>query len=371
MSPLRLAAIALLAASALAIAATASAAPAESYDVVVASARPPAVPASFLTHDGGWLALEYPPSARERVAPLLADADDVRAELADALGQPVLRQIEVRVARGADELATLAPESAPPPAGLAAVAYPKIGLVVLSLAGPSGDSIDVGEAFRHELAHVALEEATLGHAPPRWLAEGFAMQLAGERPLAGPATLVGATIRGRLLPLSGLDRAFESSGGSGPLAAAQASDFVRYLRSKGPASFAALVERLRRGEPLQTALETAYAQPPSAIERAWRDEGATRYGYVPIIVAVVAVAATAFGVSSWRSAKRRRATPAADERDEGEVEATVRPRAARLATREGRIRIALSRREDRLPPPHIPDAEVPKVEHGGRWHTLH
>lgn len=377
MSPLRLAAIAQLALAVSATRASAAASPVGAYDIVEATVPPPAMPASVLSHDGGWLTVEYPPSAREKIAPLLAEADDVRAELADALGQAVLKKVELRIARGTDELALFAPEAAPPPAGLAAVSYPKLALVLLSLARADGGETELGEAFRHQLAHVALDEATLAHPPPRWFAEGFAVQLAGERTFAGPLTLVGATMRGRLLPLSGLDRALESGADSAPLAAAQACDFVRFLRAKGPARFTALIERLRRGEALPVALEEAYAEPPSSLERAWRDAGTTRYGYAPSLALVVLIGAAAFGISTWRSAKRRRTTPANGELDNEvaddlvDVDPITRRRAARIAAREGRVRIALSRRDERIAKAHIADAEVPKVEHGGRWHTLH
>ena len=67
--------------------------------------------------DLGWLRVAYPPSAHERVQPLLDDADDVKAQLADELGQPVLtRAVEVRIARSPEDMASLAPSELPPPA---------------------------------------------------------------------------------------------------------------------------------------------------------------------------------------------------------------------------------------------------------------
>src|SRR5262245_32040383 len=66
--------------------------------------RKPPIPVSFLSTDGGWIQFQYPPSARERVGPLIAEADDLRAELADILGQAPLDDIEVRIARGPEEM---------------------------------------------------------------------------------------------------------------------------------------------------------------------------------------------------------------------------------------------------------------------------
>src|SRR5262249_43387821 len=74
--------------------------------------RKPPIP-SFLSHDDriGWVQFFYPPSARDRVAPLIAQADDLRAELAEDLGQTPIDGVEVRVARVLEEMGTLAPQS--------------------------------------------------------------------------------------------------------------------------------------------------------------------------------------------------------------------------------------------------------------------
>src|SRR5882672_1609836 len=110
----------------------------DTYDVREAdpSVRRPSVPVSFLSHDGGWITFQYPPSARDRVGPLIQHADDLRAELAVLLGQPVLDGVEVRVARGPDELSTLAPEKMPPPRAATFACYPALKLAVLSLGNP-------------------------------------------------------------------------------------------------------------------------------------------------------------------------------------------------------------------------------------------
>src|SRR6478672_10390243 len=58
--------------------------------------RKPDIPMIFLAHNGGWIQFQYPPSARDRVAPLTTQADDLRAELAENLGQSPLDGVEVR-----------------------------------------------------------------------------------------------------------------------------------------------------------------------------------------------------------------------------------------------------------------------------------
>src|SRR5688572_22744766 len=51
--------------------------------------RMPDVASGFGTYDGGWIRFTFHPSARERIEPLIVEADRVRQELAERLGQPV------------------------------------------------------------------------------------------------------------------------------------------------------------------------------------------------------------------------------------------------------------------------------------------
>ena len=48
--------------------------------------------------------------------------------------------------------------------------------------------------FRHELAHIALQDATLGHHVPRWFNEGFAIHASGESRYLRWKTLENATL---------------------------------------------------------------------------------------------------------------------------------------------------------------------------------
>src|SRR4051794_19316148 len=143
--------------------------------------RRPPIPVSFLAHDGGWIQFLYPPSARDRTAPLIAQADDLRAKLAEHLGQTPLDGVEIRVARSAEEMAALAPQGAPPPPRAAAVAYSKLRLVVLSLGSAgSSDLAELQEGFRGELARLALAEAVSGRPIPAWFIEGFVRHFSGD-----------------------------------------------------------------------------------------------------------------------------------------------------------------------------------------------
>src|SRR5262249_16603963 len=148
--------------------------------IVLPTAREaiPPVPAGYVTKERGWLTLSYPPSAEERVASLLEDADSIKGDLAGELAQPILSHVEVRIAPTVADMARLAPPDAPPPEYASGVAYHGLHLVLLSMLAPHGaDAVDLDEVFRHELAHVALEDAVQGKHVPVWFNEGLAIAL--------------------------------------------------------------------------------------------------------------------------------------------------------------------------------------------------
>ncbi|HET7539893.1 MAG TPA: hypothetical protein VFK05_08475, partial [Polyangiaceae bacterium] len=95
--------------------------------------RLPPIPAGFNSYDAGWVRFIYHPSSRERVQPLIAQAEAVRHDLTERLGFPVLSEVRVEIARTPGEMATFAPSGAPYPEYAAGVAYSDIGLVLLSL----------------------------------------------------------------------------------------------------------------------------------------------------------------------------------------------------------------------------------------------
>src|SRR5207248_2219474 len=127
----------------------------------------------------------------------------------DSLGQPVLEHVELRIARSADAMASLAPASLPPPPWAVGVAYSSVQLVLVSLVDPtSHEGTDVPEVARHELTHVALEDALAGHHVPLWFNEGLAIHFSGENAMTRWETLGQASLSKTLLPLADIDAAY-------------------------------------------------------------------------------------------------------------------------------------------------------------------
>jgi len=218
--------------------------------------RKPAIPVSFLSEERGWIQLWYPPSARDRVAPLIAQADDLRAELAEALAQTPLDGVEVRIAREWGEMGTLAPQDRPLAPDASRMSYPKLKLIVLSLgSGGPIEPAELADAFRHELARLAFTEAVGGRAVPAWLTEGFALHISGESQRSRDWTLYRASVRRQTLGMSELDSALETGGSRAALALAEGADIVTFLlRPEMHSKLGATVERLRQGDTFESAL---------------------------------------------------------------------------------------------------------------------
>lgn len=334
----------------------------------------PPIPANYIQKDLGWLSLSYPASAQERVDPVIRDAETIKADLQATLGQPVLSHVEVRIARNAQDMATLAPAEAPPPAYAAGVAYSSLHLVLISLTppGPAGDGTDVEEVFHHEMAHIALEDATLGHHVPRWFNEGFAIHASGENPFMRWKTLQDATLSKKILPLNEIDQGFPNDNYEVSIAYAESADFVRFLvRHSDEKRFASLIERVRGGASFDRAMGDAYATNLRKLEFEWREDLSKRFTLTPVLLggSLVWVGLAAIMVMAYVK-KRRRAkeTLARWEREEHALDVAH----ARLMKEE------LEREQLAESAATLGDKSalravsgLPKINHDGDWHTLH
>lgn len=326
-----------------------------------AHATVPPLPETFITQEGGWIRLEYPPTARAVIPELLDRADEIRADSNAALGRASLWRAHIRVAETSAELRNLAPE--PILDDRSSAVFPEQELVVLALRDSAGAMTSLETLLRRELSYLALHEATSGNLPPPWFASGFAASIASA-PLGDTLVLISATVQGRLLPLFSLDSSLSSASSAG-LARAQAQDFVQFLRAKSPAAFASSIQRLREGQVFEAAIEGAYAESTHALEHAWRKRTTTRLGYLPVLSAIGFFGAAAFLLSGFRKARRGRKSAA--ERPEP-LDSCDHPTQS-IESAETRSLLVLQRRSGE--PMTMVDLEVPKVEHDGRWHTLH
>lgn len=356
----------------------------------------PPLPPEYIVNDNDWIHLAYHPSMREKVRSLAPDASAFRAKLREELGADVLSSIEVRVAAAVPGgLARLAPpmERGEGSEGSSAT-FADLRLIVIAPPSPlANDPESLWDTLRHELARLAFDQALAGRegppnavaaAPPTlpaWLREGYAAHVAGDNAAQRAQTLSVASLRGRLLSL---DEVAASAPGSAPqtsVAYAEAADFMRFLTQQSSRGrFAAFIASARGGASLDDALAAAYAQDRSEIELAWRKDLARRYSFMPVLLGSMIVWVAAGALLAARRARRARL---AGERRPFLVREA---RHARTLSPEARVRIvsvndrraaassrarALQSEIEALGEPLPPEAEIPKVEHEGQWHTLH
>ncbi len=333
----------------------------------------PPVPPSYVTKDLGWLELSYPPEADERVASLIQDADAIKAELTSALGQPVLTRVTVRVAPTVSDMARLAPVDAPPPGYASGVAYHGLHLVLLSMLQPRGaEAVDLDEVFRHELAHVALEDAVQGKHVPVWFNEGLAISLSGERAPARLQTLWSATLSGTLIPLSDLDRSFPRDNFEVSIAYAQSADFMRFLTRKSDRlRFAAMIGRVREGQAFDRAVAEAYGSDLRRLELEWRGDLERRFSVIPVLTGGGLIWVLVVGALVAAYVRRRRRSRAI--LDRWAREEAIED--ARIAAKLAAERAGASEAGGPFLPvsTHVATATSVsvKIERNGGWHTLH
>jgi len=337
--------------------------PRDMPDLSAAKVTIPPVPSSYATRDLGWLHLAYPPAAEERVAPILADADEFKAMLVERLGQKVLDHVEVRITPTYGDMTRLAPVGAPPPGYASGVAYHGLHLVLITMLPPRGaDAVDVAETFKHEMVHVALEDATLGQHVPVWFNEGLAIYLSGEHSLARQNTLMSATFSGRLIPFADLDRSFPSDTFEVNVAYAESADVMRFLMQRtDQVRFTSMIERVREGQVFDRSAADAYGSDLRKLEFQWHRDAERRYSIIPVLTGGGLLWVGVIGALVAAYVRRRRRTKAILARWEKEeaVEDLARARAAALAAGE------------REPIEPIAARASVKIEHDGHWHTLH
>ena len=329
----------------------------------------PNVPSGYVQEDHGWLRVSFDPIAEARFRPLIVNAEQTRFMLSERLGQTVLDHIEVRVAKDAEDMAKIAPVGVPPPEYASGVAYPSLHLVLLSLSAPdhAAEATDLGEVFRHELAHIALEDATSGRHVPRWFNEGFAIQSSGEADWMRARTLWTATLSDTLLPLASLDRSFPNRHYEVNVAYAEAADFVRFLdRNADSARFVSLIGRVRGGQKFDQATRDAYDADLRTLEYQWKEGLSQRFTLMPALMGgsmLWVLVILAMGYAYVKRKKRSKAILARWEKEEELHDALLRRRALEADLNAGGIAVVSEEPAFRV--------EVPRVEHDGDWHTLH
>ncbi len=212
-----------------------------------------------------------------------------------------LRGATVRLTR---DLAC-ADESAPGADWVAGAAWPARAYVVVRAGGDVGAVEPVRRVLRHELAHLALHDATGGRAS-RWLSEGYAQLAAGEWGNAQAWTLRLEFLRGRV-SLEDLSLGFPAhQEGAAAAYLLSYTAVQQLLQMGGEPGLRALFEGMAGGARFDSALRTVYGLTENQFEERWGRAVSSRYGvlYVLSRAAVFWIAMTLLLL--WVGGRRRR-----------------------------------------------------------------
>ncbi len=348
----------------------------EPADVVARAAGVtlPALPSGFVAERIGSVLWAYHKRDAELARELQGKLGASWRKVVTELGRDVSSEMTVRIARGPDDMKRLAPRGSPPPAYAVGVAYPALGLIILSVVSPeSWLPPDLDAVLTHELSHLALYRAVAGRPLPLWFVEGLAAQQAGEQRLARVRTLWEAAVAGNVLPLEQVSESFPTRPHTVNLAYAQSADLVRHLL-QNPADRGRLPRMLANvaaGMPFEKAVLTAYRTDLEYLDREWRRGLGERFRVLPLVLTgtalwggIALLAIVAF--IRRRGQQREKLTRWAEEEAESDRAVTTITEAP-ISAPPGEPRVlhvyAL--------PPGVREAGVPTVEHEGQRYTLH
>lgn len=251
----------------------------------------PAAPEGFVHVDRGNVRWEMPERAVGLVEPLYETWDRALPRIQRELGiDGTMPPIRIRIGVDPEQMESLAPRGAPPPAYAVGVAYPGLSLILLTLTAPeTWQRPELHEVLVHELSHLALHQALVGengevvNDAPLWLVEGVAIYQARERSIERVQTLWEAAFRGGVIDLDDLDRRFPSRPHAVSLAYAESADFVAWLlRRSGPEKLGEMLGRMRRGQRFETAVSQTWSMGIGSLEQEWRSDLSNRFGALPM-----------------------------------------------------------------------------------------
>ncbi len=190
----------------------------------------------------------------------------------------------------------------------AAVAFPRSQRIVMQgrfIGAEVGNPLEI---LRHELAHLALQEA-LGDLSPRWFDEGYASYAAGEWDRDETLTTNVALVWRGVPSLEVLEEGFyagaQQATGSYALAYRAVAELAALDRERGLALF---FERWREARSMDAAMRSAYGITYDGFEKRWQQRTRRRFGALALVtdLALVGIGVVAVLLPLQPAQRRRR-----------------------------------------------------------------
>ena len=164
-----------------------------------------------------------------------------------------------------------------------AVAFPALNRIVMRGRWDGARGGDPATILRHELAHLALDEA-MGDLPPRWFNEGYASYAAGEWGRDELLATNAALVFRRMPALDTLDgwflRGAREAQGAYALSYRAVAELAALDRERGLTLFFRYWKESGR---LDRAVRDAYGLTLPAFEHRWQQRTRTRFGALALV----------------------------------------------------------------------------------------
>lgn len=336
----------------------------------------PEPPEGYLTEQRGQVTWTFPAAATGEARALQDAFADAWERIAEDLGQDIDGELVIRMGRNPEQMHALAPTGHPPPDYASGVAYPRFGVILLTLTAPeTWERPDMEAVLAHELSHIALYRAIDGNPVPRWFSEGLAIYQAGEYSLDRARTLWSAVVAGNVVSLERISGRFPSRAHRVNVAYAASADMVAFMRrdARDARSFRILIRHLRGGMGFENAVRESYDATLPSLEREWRVTLQERFQTLPLLLTGggIWVLVSFFLVFVWIRKRRmnRRRLDAWAQQEADDEEALQRAEAAVV----DKLRDAEQVQATLIIADEAPGGrdDVPTIEYDGRNHTLH
>jgi hypothetical protein len=219
---------------------------------------------------------------------LAAQVDAIYRTVTEDVGYAPQRRIFVYLCPTPECFRQKQPADTKLPEWAVGVAYPSLNRIVIrsTLTVREAGVIQPVEIFKHEFAHIVLEQALEKRGgAPRWLSEGFSMYAAKQWALSGERTLEEATLRKTFIPLTMLTTAFPADEKTARIAYAQSLSLVTFmLHYYGKPLFHQFLENLQNGMDTNTALSYSTGDTLTRLELKWQADLHKRYSWFSYLV---------------------------------------------------------------------------------------
>jgi len=198
-----------------------------------------------------------------------------------------------------------------------AFALPEKQLIVIDYSKMNTHPFTLSVTLKHELCHLLLHRHISRHNLPKWLDEGVCQWVSdgiGEIFVnKGWSGLDSAVMAGRIIPLRQLTDYFPRDGASLILAYEQSKSLINYVdRQYGAQSIMDILDFLKNGATLETALVDNLAISPRQLEKEWLShlESTPRWlvflaGHLYAIIFFLAAVLTMLGFIRHRRRRKR------------------------------------------------------------------